>query len=58
MWPTVCGNARAASCQVCDVFVCSMWKAGGVFKAIDNDFSDSNLPREEKVVLVAGSQKT
>ncbi|CAE7849407.1 nodB, partial [Symbiodinium necroappetens] len=41
LYPSVFNNGtRAASiAMVCDVFVCSMWKAGGVFKAIDNDFS-------------------
>ncbi|OLP98629.1 hypothetical protein AK812_SmicGene18900 [Symbiodinium microadriaticum] len=47
LYPSVFNNGtRAASIamapwpqKVCDVFVCSMWKAGGVFKAIDNDFS-------------------
>lgn len=25
--------------KVCDVFVCSIWKAAGLFKEIDDDFS-------------------
>ena len=25
--------------EVCDVFVCSIWKAAGLFKEIDDDFS-------------------
>ena len=39
--PRPLNEVLVAACQVCDVFVCSMWKAGGVFKAIDNDFSTS-----------------
>lgn len=39
--------------KVCDVFVCSIWKAAGLFKAIDNDFSvlAADLPRLDPFCL-------
>jgi len=41
LYPSIFNNGTEAPSisMVCDVFVCSMWKAGGVFKAIDNEFS-------------------
>jgi len=41
LYPSLFNNGTEAPsiAMVCDVFVCSIWKAAGLFKAIDNDFS-------------------
>ncbi|CAJ1334007.1 unnamed protein product [Effrenium voratum] len=41
LYPSVFNNGtRAPSiAMVCDVFVCNVWKAAGIFKEIENDFS-------------------
>lgn len=40
-YPSVYNNGTSGPglSMVCDVFVCMMWKAGGIFKEIDDDFN-------------------
>lgn len=37
------GKPAMGPSMVCCVFVCNMWKAGGVFSNIDNDFQCAEL---------------
>ena len=54
----VVANGPARNCsgeaKVCDVFVCAIWKAAGLFKEIDNDFSSLSLFSSPSILTVAG----
>ena len=54
------GTHAPSIAMVCDVFVCSIWKAAGLFKEIDDDFScieQTNLDVYQLNILEAPKQR-
>ncbi|CAL1133595.1 unnamed protein product [Cladocopium goreaui] len=54
------GTQAPSIAMVCDVFVCSIWKAAGLFKEIDDDFScieQTNLDVYQLNILEAPKQR-
>jgi len=45
------GNSTTGQSMVCDVFVCNVWKASGIFNDINNNFDCAELTNWDDYVL-------